>query len=113
MADLSTHEINDIAEWFVLQAIQEWGQPEAERVKAVQRVLDAAGIDAQATCWPVFGGIWPGPCTGHEAERATQFLSALTKTMQRGKFEREAAHVVSCIVTERPAAPVSETEGRP
>ncbi|MDZ4263798.1 MAG: hypothetical protein U1B30_15885 [Pseudomonadota bacterium] len=86
-----------IADRFILHAIQEWGDPPADRIKAVQQVLDAAGIKASATCWPVFGGIWPKPCVGPEGEAATAWLKELTDTMQRGRFEEESAHVVRMI----------------
>ena len=53
-----------IATRFMLEAIQDWGQTEEERRQAVQNLLDAAGFDAKAIKGPVFGGIWPKPCTG-------------------------------------------------
>lgn len=96
---------DEVAEGFILHAIQDWGQSEQQRVAAVQRVIDAAGFDAQATCSPVFGGIWPEGCAGPDAEAATQFLRDLTQSMERGKFEREAAHVSSCIAQAKAARP--------
>ena len=71
----------------MLDAIQEWGDPPEVRIKAVQDVLDAAGFSATATCWPVFGGIWPKPCVGLEGAEASTWLQKLTAPMQRGKFE--------------------------
>ena len=85
------------AENFVLTAIQEWGDPDEKRVAAVQAVLDAAGFDATATCWPVFGGIWPKPCAGNDGEAATAWLKELTDTMPRGRVQDEIAHVDSTI----------------
>lgn len=74
-------------------AIQDHGHPDEDRVKAVQAVLFAAGFEAEATCWPVFGGIWPKPCTGRDGPRASSWLQKLTDTMKRGKYEAEVAHV--------------------
>ena len=82
-----------IAVRFIINAVQDWGQPESERISAVQDVLNAAGFKATASCSPVFGGIWPLPCTGPEGEPATAWLKSITKTMKRGKFEDELAHV--------------------
>lgn len=96
--------MNDTASTFISMGIQEWGQPEAVRIAAVQDVLDAAGFKATATCSPVFGGIWKSPCTGPDADAATAWLSNLTKTMPRGKFEREAEHVERMIGEHRKAA---------
>lgn len=93
---------------FILSAIQEWGQPENQRVDAVQAVLNAAGLNAVATCSPVFGGIWPKPCTGPDGERATAWLQNLTDTMKRGKYEREVEHVQNCIE----AAVAAKAEGK-
>lgn len=86
-----------IANTFVLRAIQDWGQSEAERIAAVQAVLDAAKFNATATCSPVFGGIWPKPCSGPDAGPASAWLRNLTDTMPRGKFEDEVAHVAQRI----------------
>ena len=85
------------AETFILQGIQDWGQSDAERVAAVQAVLNDAGFKATATCGPVFGGIWPTACTGPDAEKATAWLKLLTSTMARGKFEIEMQHVANAI----------------
>ena len=90
-----------IAERFVLQAIQEWGQSKAERIAAVQAVLDAAGFKADAQGWPVFGGIWNKPCTGPDGEAASAWLKNLTDTMQRGDFNDEVRHVAALIEVRR------------
>lgn len=86
-----------VATTFVLRAIQDWGQSEAERIAATQAVLDAAGFKATAACGPVFGGIWPKPCTGPDAERAMEWLQKLTDQMPRGRFQDEEAHVAERI----------------
>jgi hypothetical protein len=88
---------------FVLRAIQEWGQADEERIKAVQGVLDAAGFDAKATCWPVFGGIWPKPAEGPQGEAASAWLRELTDTMERGHYEDEVEHVERAIQARRAA----------
>jgi hypothetical protein len=88
---------------FVLRAIQEWGQADEERIKAVQGVLDAAGFDAKATCWPVFGGIWPKVAEGPEGEAASAWLRELTESMPRGKYEWEVEHVEKAIKARRSA----------
>ena len=88
-----TRSLGSIAQKFVLMAIQEWGQSEAERIAAVQAILDAAGFDATATCGPVFGGIWPTECIGPMGSEATIWLKKLTDTLPRGKFEREEQHI--------------------
>ncbi len=93
---------------FVLQGIQEWGQSEANRIAAVQGVLDAAGFDAKAICWPVFGGIWGKQCEGPDGEAATRWLQNLTDTMQRGEFNEEAAHVDRLIGRRQKALEVKE-----
>lgn len=82
-----------VAEKFMLDAIQEWGQPERTRVAAVQTLLDAVGFKATATCWPIFGGIWPRPCEGEQADAATAWLKDLTSHLPRGKFETEVAYL--------------------
>jgi hypothetical protein len=86
-----------VAELFVLRAIQDWGQSEADRIAAVQAVLDAAGFKAAATSGPVFGRIWPSPCTGEDGEAASAWLQHLTTSMRRSKFEHEAEHVKNAI----------------
>lgn len=87
----------DVADRFVTMGIQEWGQSEEVRVKAVQGVLDAAGFNAKATCWPVFGGIWPKKCNGPDSEEASKWLKAMTDTMTRGRVQDEISHVEKCI----------------
>lgn len=82
-----------LANEFLSMAIQDWGQPEEQRIAAVQALLDAAGFDAKAECSPVFGGIWPKQCSGPHRELATAWLNELTDTMPRGKFEIELAHI--------------------
>lgn len=86
---------------FVLYAIQDWGASPERRIKAVQDVLFVAGFKAKATCWPVFGGIWPKACEGENGEAATAWLQDLTKTMPRGHFEDEEAHVIRYILAKR------------
>lgn len=86
---------------FIFLAIQEHGQLESDRVLSVQGVLDAAGFDATATCWPVFGGIWPKPCVGRDAEAASSWLKTLTETMKRGDANEEFAHVEAMIETRK------------
>ena len=97
-------DVETVARRFMLHAIQDWGQSEADRLSAVQGVLDAAGFNATATCGPVFAGIWPKPCTGPDGDAASKFLKALTDTLRRGKFEDEVAHVAAQI-RGRTAAP--------
>ena len=82
---------------FILMAVQEWGQSEADRTKATQRVLDAARFNATATCGPVFGSIWMKDCEGLDGDAATLWLRALTGAMPRGKFETEVAYVQAAI----------------
>ena len=94
---LSQPCLETLADGFILHAIQEWGDPPEVLIKAVQDVLDAAGFSATATCWAVFGGVWPKPCVGLEGSEASIWLQKLTDTMQRGKFEKESAHVATCI----------------
>lgn len=86
-------KINDVATKFMLFAVQEWGHPESDRVAAVQGVLDAAGFEAIATCSPVFGGIWPKPCSGKDGERASAWLKNMTDTMKHGRVQDEIEHV--------------------
>ncbi len=82
---------------FLLYGIQDWGQSEADRIKATQDLLDAAGFKAKATCGPVFGGIWPSPCKGDDGEAATAWLKQLTDSMKRGKYEMEVAHIEAAL----------------
>lgn len=93
-----------VANRFMMKAVQEWGDPEAERIKAVQDLLDAAGFKATATCWPVFGGIWPKKCEGDDGYEATEWLQNLTKTMPRGKYEREIEHIKDALAARRAPA---------
>jgi len=92
-----------VATQFVLHAICEWGDPPEVRIKAVQDVLDAAAFSATATCWPVFGGLWPKRPTGKDSNAAAAWLQILTDTMQRGHFEDEVAHVAR-MITDRQKA---------
>ncbi len=84
-----------VADTFLFHAIQEWGQPIEARIAAVQNLLNEAGFDATATCPPVFGGIWPKPCEGDDAETASAWLKNLTETMVRGRYQDEVAHIES------------------
>ena len=95
----------EVGKDFVLLAIQDWGQPEIQRMAAVQAVLTAAGFKAQATCGPVFGSIWPKPCAGPQATVATEWLKDLTATMPRGRFETEVEHVEAAIAARKAPAP--------
>lgn len=88
-------EKEKIASRFITTAICEFGQSEETRIAAVQALLDFKGFKAKATCWPVFGGIWPKPCEGENGEEATKWLKEITDTMKRGKFETECEHVMS------------------
>ena len=97
----SSPPLKSIADQFVLHAIQERGDTPEVRVRAVQHVLDLAGFDAIATCWPVFGGIWRIPCGGPDGAAATAWLNELTDSMERGDFHKEAAHVVRFIQARR------------
>lgn len=81
----------------MMKAICEWGQPEAERVAAVQGALDAAGFNAKATCWPIFGGIWKSPCEGPDGEAATTWLRELTDNLKRGEYNSEVRQVREAI----------------
>jgi hypothetical protein len=93
----SGNDIESVAHRFILRAVQDWGQPEAQRIAAVQSVLTAAGFAATATCSPVFGAIWPKPCDGPDSQAASAWLKNLCETMPRGKFEREVEHVAAAI----------------
>lgn len=86
---------------FMLQAIQEWGQSESERLSAVQGLLNAVGFDAVATCWPVFGGIWQKPCTGKDGEEATAWLKALTDNLKRGAYNSEVSQINEAVAQRR------------
>lgn len=93
----------DAATGFMLHAVQEWGDPDEKRIAAVQEVLDAAGFKATATCWPVFGGIWPKPCEGKDATAATEWLKSLTDDLPRGDVHTEIAFVKQRIEERRGA----------
>ncbi len=71
--------------------------PEHVKVAAVQRLLDTAGFDARATCWPVFGGIWPQACTGPEGDEATAWLQELTNNLQRGDSNDEEKQIIAAV----------------
>lgn len=90
-------EIKDAATHFMLYAVQEWGDPDVKRIAAVQKVIDLAGFKATATCWPVFGGIWPKPCEGKDGEAATAWLKKLTDDLPRGKMEIEEKFIVDAL----------------
>lgn len=93
---------------FMLQAIQEWGQSESERLSAVQELLNAAGFDAVATCWPVFGGIWQKTCTGKDGEEATTWLQALTDNLKRGEYNSEVDQIEQAVKKRRESQAVAE-----
>ena len=89
--------LETLANRFVLHAIQDWGDAPAARIQAVQDVLDAAGLKTTATCWPVFGGIWPKPCDGPDGAVATAWRQTRMDPKPRGHFQEESAHVVQMI----------------
>lgn len=97
---------SDIAVKFMLQAVQDWGQGEGDRIAATQALLDAAGFDAKASCGPVFGAIWPKPCSGRDGEAATAWLKQLTETMERGEFNSECAQIDAAIAARKEASAV-------
>ena len=84
---------NRTATKFMLRAIQEWGQPESERIAAVQDLLREARFDATSTCFPVFGGIWKSACAGPDGEAATVWLQNLTDNLRRGEFNSEVRQI--------------------
>lgn len=88
----------------MLQAIQEWGQSEEERIKAVQDFIDEAGFDAKAQGWPVFGGIWSKPCIGKDGEAATEWLKSVTDNLKRGEYNSEVRQLEEAIATRKQAA---------
>lgn len=85
------------AQRFVSFSVHDEG-PEGLRLKAVQGVLDAAGFDAVATCWPVFGGMWLRPCKGPDGPEATEWLQSLTDTLPLGRKAEKAAHVEAAVL---------------
>lgn len=85
--------VEAVARHFLMTAVQEWGDADKAKVAAVQEVLDVAGFKAAATCFPVFGAIWPKPCEGTEAAEATAWLKELVDTMRRGNAHDEIAHI--------------------
>jgi hypothetical protein len=90
--------VKDPATMFMLYAVQEWGQTDAERVAAVQGVLDAAGWNARAEGFPVFGARWSSKvCSGPDGVAAATWLKELTGTMPRGEFNAEKWHVQTFI----------------
>ena len=72
-----------VATAFVLHALRESGQTDAERLHAVQSLVNAAGFDAVAGCWPTPDGAWPEPCRGLDGPAATLWLLRLTDGMPR------------------------------
>lgn len=100
-AQHAEHGIESVAAIFMLEAIQEWGQPEDTRIAAVQNVLDVCGFEATAKGWPVLGMIWSAPCEGKDGDDATEFLSRLTKRLKRGEMQSECRQVEQAIQMER------------
>lgn len=92
-----------VANVFMLQGIQEWGQTDEARIKAVQDLLDASGFDAIATCSPVFGGIWPKPCIGSDGVAASEWLRLLTKNLKRGEYNSEVRQIEEAIAARKAA----------
>jgi hypothetical protein len=80
---------------FLSVAICEFFDPDEVKIAAVQSYLDAAGFDARATCWPVFGGIWMKPCEGPEGEAATAWLKSVTDSLRRGDANDELRQLVA------------------
>lgn len=107
---MTLQQIDHVALMFMLHAVQEWGDPLAERLAAVQAVLDATGFKARATCYPIFGGIWRTPCQGPDAEAATQWLKDLTDTLPRGEFNTEARHVAAAIAQRQARCRIEQEE---
>lgn len=92
-------DLKDLATSFMLDAIQEWGQEEKDRIRAVQDILDVIGFKAKAGGFPVFGGIWTKSCTGKDADKATEWLKKLTDEMPRGKIETEVEYIMASILS--------------
>lgn len=93
---MTTIDSYGIAQLFIHDAIQDWPHVAEQRaIQAVQTVVDAAGFVATATCKPVFGGLWPKPCTGPDGEEATVWLKQLTDGLQkeRGDVNNEIEYV--------------------
>lgn len=93
---MSTIDSYGMANLFIMRVVQDWPHiSEKQAIDAVQTVLDAAGFVANATCKPVFGGIWPKPCTGPDGAEATVWLQELTDglTRNRGDVNREIEYV--------------------
>jgi hypothetical protein len=59
----------------------------------VQDLLDAAGFEATAICWPIFGGIWKTPCEGKDGKATTEWLGLLTSNLKRGEFRSEVRQI--------------------
>jgi hypothetical protein len=85
-----------VAKLFMLQGVQDWGQPRSERERAVADYVRAAGFDVEPSAVVVFGGVvtdFKGP----DAEPAKEWLLNTLTAMPRGKFENEIEHLVSAL----------------
>ena len=105
---MSTIDSEGAANIFLSRAVQNWPHHRpAQKIAAVQTVIDMAGFVAKAVSWPMFGGRMIQPCLGPEGATATNWLNAMMTSMPRGDANEEIRHIKNAI-DER----IAEREGR-
>lgn len=79
--------LEDVSRRAVLHGLQHWGQSEADRVKAWQGVVDAAGICSTVTKAGMWGrGI---EALGDDGPRAVALIAKIQSQFPLGRFEDE------------------------
>lgn len=80
---------------FLSLGIQDWGQSDEKRSEATQGYLRAAGFNVSVD--PAPSARMVNAIKGPDAEPAMRWLLDVLKTMPRGKFETEVAHLESAL----------------
>lgn len=103
---IDDYEIKAASENFLSSFLQSWGHDVETKIKALNRALAAAGIEAKFTQEGKNGEIKAGyECEeASEGERAAELRERLTNGWMLGEYQAEAARVEGIIREFRQAA---------
>lgn len=86
--------LNEIAEAFLQDVVQEWGQTEDKRLTTAQAVLDLLGLRAKVTrLKATFGRLWSIDVEGNDAVEARALLHSITVDLHRGEYWNEVDQI--------------------
>lgn len=99
MQPVDDKEIKEASENFLGSFLQSWGHDAETKIKALNRALAAAGIEAVFTQEGKDGEIKAGyECEkASEGERAAELRERLTTEWMLGEYQAEAARIESII----------------